>query len=31
MSIEQEIRNEINNIKQLKIDVDNISNHLSAL
>lgn len=31
MSIEQEIRNEIDNIKQLKIDVDDINNHLSVL
>ena len=31
MSIEQEIRNEIDNIKQLKIDVGDINNHLSAL
>ena len=31
MSIEQEIRNEIDNIKQLKIDVGDINNHLSVL
>ena len=31
MSIEQEIRNEIDNIKQLKIDVGDINNHLNAL
>ena len=31
MSIEQEIRNEIDNIKQLKIDVGDINNRLSAL
>ena len=31
MSIEQEIRNEIDNIKQLKIDVGDINNHLSIL
>ena len=31
MSIEQEIRDEIDNIEQLKIDVGDINNHLSAL
>lgn len=31
MNIEQEIRNEIDNIKQLKIDVGDINNHLSVL
>lgn len=31
MSIEQEIRNEIDNIRQLKIDVGDINNHLSTL
>jgi len=31
MNIEQEIRNEIDNIKQLKIDVGDINNHLSIL
>ena len=31
MSIEQEIRDEIDNIKQLKIDVGDINNHLNAL
>jgi hypothetical protein len=31
MSIEQEIRNEIDNVRQLKIDVGDINNHLSIL
>ena len=31
MNIEQEIRNEIDNIKQLKIDVGDINSHLSVL